>query len=649
MKQDRDRYNEEQEDAELVASVLAGKREAFDILLLRYMESVLRLCGTLLGTSAEAQDVAQEAALQAYLGLARLREPERFAAWFHAIAANLARSALRRRREFSMHTLDEDATVCWIDAPPTLEEYQEERELYEAVRLALGALSEVNRQAVIGFYLHGYSYKELAQLLNISVGTVKGRLFQGRQQLKTSLHPLFQPLKRPGKKEHPLAKHRKEQHMTTSLSQVELQLDSLRSLLITRQQLVILRDTQSERGIPIPLTAREAEALDLAYRDRYSPLPFSLDLSQRLLESLDTQLQQVMINALAGQTLYATLTIKQGEQTHEVDARLSEVLALAVRMNAPISITRSLFEAAATLDLTTQAAPSSPEELETRIKGMQHMGREERLQLEEDARNTKMILSRRKVEHSAELFWSFLLENLTGTREAVSIAELRVLDLTTTFPTRTITLDEQALVAIRLPNQREAAWLLVQSATWDEITRGVRRFQEPEQPAEHTQEQAKPLPAILPPPVLQRVSESLARLIADPDLRTAFLLNPEGTPVAWLGADSLETVQRFSVRHANARRNPLANEHELQQQSGLQPEKASFLGTFDKKAMRQDLPKEAGGIMGAKVYAGGWEMLVIFEEKNMRDLQEETHQHLDQARQELKAILAQTVSDQAHP
>src|SRR5690349_1887464 len=106
MKQLRDHY-ENQDDATLIASILAGEREAFDILLARYSSSVLRLCTALLGNTFEAQDIAQEASLQAFLGLARLQEPAHFAAWFHAIAANLARSALRRR-EHSLHTLNDD-------------------------------------------------------------------------------------------------------------------------------------------------------------------------------------------------------------------------------------------------------------------------------------------------------------------------------------------------------------------------------------------------------------------------------------------------------------------------------------------------------------------------------------------------------------
>ena len=111
MKQLRDCYDQ-QDDATLVASALAGEREAFDNLLARYSSSVLRLCTALLGNTLEAQDIAQEASLQAFLGLARLQEPARFAAWYHAIAANLARSALRRRQR-SLYTLSEDVTLTW--------------------------------------------------------------------------------------------------------------------------------------------------------------------------------------------------------------------------------------------------------------------------------------------------------------------------------------------------------------------------------------------------------------------------------------------------------------------------------------------------------------------------------------------------------
>jgi RNA polymerase sigma-70 factor, ECF subfamily len=97
------------DDGELVAAVLAGQREAFGPLLARWQASVLRLCRRLLGPGPQAEDVAQEAAVAAFLGLPRLADPARFGAWLQAIAANRARMALRRRRLLALDGLPLDA------------------------------------------------------------------------------------------------------------------------------------------------------------------------------------------------------------------------------------------------------------------------------------------------------------------------------------------------------------------------------------------------------------------------------------------------------------------------------------------------------------------------------------------------------------
>lgn len=78
---------------------------------------------------------------------------------------------------------------------------------------------------------------------------------------------------------------------------VELQFDSLRRLELNRQHLVILRDPQTKQGLPIPLTATEADALEVAFRAlQYgNELPFPQDTSQRLLESLGAKFQRVVI------------------------------------------------------------------------------------------------------------------------------------------------------------------------------------------------------------------------------------------------------------------------------------------------------------------------------------------------------------------
>ena len=180
------------DDAELVAAVLAGDREAFGPLLGRWQASVLGLCRRLLGPGPLAEDVAQEAAVAAFLGLPRLADPARFGAWLHAIAANQARMALRRRRRLALDGLVCDAGVGpqWIEPSPPPEDAWASREVHQAILAALQDLPPATRQAVVGFYLQGYSYAELAELLGTPLSTVRGRLYHGRRQLRRTLRPL---------------------------------------------------------------------------------------------------------------------------------------------------------------------------------------------------------------------------------------------------------------------------------------------------------------------------------------------------------------------------------------------------------------------------------------------------------------------------
>jgi RNA polymerase sigma factor (sigma-70 family) len=186
------------DDAELVAAVLAGDREAFGPLLARWQASVLRLCRRLLGSGPQAEDVAQEAAVQAFVGLPRLGDPSRSGAWLLAIAANLARMALRRRHLLALDGLPADAAgLRGGTLGPTPEDAWANREVHQAIVAALRELPPATREAVIGFYLQGYSYQELAELLDIPLSTVRGRLYHGRRRLRRELRPLAEQVLTP--------------------------------------------------------------------------------------------------------------------------------------------------------------------------------------------------------------------------------------------------------------------------------------------------------------------------------------------------------------------------------------------------------------------------------------------------------------------
>jgi hypothetical protein len=273
---------------------------------------------------------------------------------------------------------------------------------------------------------------------------------------------------------------------------------------------------------------------------------------------------------------------------------------------------------------------------------MPTLGREDRLQLEEEMRRAMAAYRPSRIEDFSERLWALLLESLTGSRYDISAAELRALDVATAFPTREVTWDEQPMMAIRLPNQRETAWILVRPSIWERIVQALQHLRDVEPGENHAPTAVTPLPEVLPPQMQQQVEECLAQIVALPELRTALLLNAQGTLSAWKGPDTPDTLQRFSSKLFRdvSGHPPLANERELSLQLGHQPQKVSA-AYGDKKAVMQELPEKIGGVMVAPVHPSGWRLVVIFAEKPARDLSEETHQSIRQKRQELSDILKQ--------
>ena len=363
----------EPDDEEAVRRVFAGEREMFALLLRRHHASVLRLCRNILGSEAEARDVVQEATLQAFLGLKRLREPRQFGAWLHSIAANLSRSALRRRRLLSLEPFGERARSdqSWTDAAPTPEEVSLARELHDTVLEALDGLSEVNREAVVGYYLEGYSYRELSELLNVPVSTVKGRLYKGRRQLEPALAPVAREILGPGRKEK--ADVEANEMVEVVVDDVmkngfedESKLEWLREAgflndLIGHSEdgaplpggIVVLRETGGERVLPIWIGLSEALSIwnFVSGRQMSPPVrPMTYDLMRQMLETLGLSVRSVAVNRLEKGTDYGTyygeILLTGGEESYRVDARPSDAVALAVRTETPIFIARPVMEQA---------------------------------------------------------------------------------------------------------------------------------------------------------------------------------------------------------------------------------------------------------------------------------------------------------------
>jgi uncharacterized protein len=423
------------DDAALVARTLAGDREAFSPLLLRYYPSVLRLCRRLLGLSPAAQDVAQEAALQSFLGLAQLHEPERFGAWLHAIAANLARMALRRRRLLSLDALTDGAPLAALwSAVPTPEEVHAAREVHDAIVAALGELSSVNREVAIGFYLEGYSYAELAELLGVPVSTVKGRLFKGRRLLRQALAPVAREVLKP---DH---RRRKELAMETP-ELVEVKVDSVRTSLLIQHRVIMLRETNGARILPIWVGAFEGDAIAMALQGRRPDRPMTHDMAVRLVEALGAQVRHIVVNKIAENTFYAEITLVEGERVYEIDARPSDAIALAVRVGMPIFVAPAVLEQAGVLKEVEVS--DSPDHFE-RVYGTSNF-------LEPPQRPFFYRT------------WSYLIAMLAGQLGPEAFEKLNASGWADRFPAQEVVWEGRPMTAVRLPNED----LVVRSAPAD--------------------------------------------------------------------------------------------------------------------------------------------------------------------------------------
>jgi RNA polymerase sigma-70 factor (ECF subfamily) len=176
-------------DEELVEACQAGESSAFDLLVTRWEDKIRGAAYRLLGSEEEARDAAQEAFLKAYRALPGFKGEARFSSWLYRIAVNLCRDRLRRRkgrRLVSLEALEEGGPVIAARGPETQDLIQQ-LDLRRAVRRAIGALPEEQREILILKEYQGLTFLEIAQALELPVSTVKTRLYRGLVQLRLQL------------------------------------------------------------------------------------------------------------------------------------------------------------------------------------------------------------------------------------------------------------------------------------------------------------------------------------------------------------------------------------------------------------------------------------------------------------------------------
>ncbi len=128
---------------------------------------------------------------------------------------------------------------------------------------------------------------------------------------------------------------------------VEVEIDSIRVSLMSQHRIVILKDVQSDRFLPIWIGPYEAEAITVSLQQMEVARPLTHDLLRNVLSSLGAEVLQVNITELREDVFYARIMIRVNGQDMEIDSRPSDALALAVRVHVPIFVEDSVMEEAA--------------------------------------------------------------------------------------------------------------------------------------------------------------------------------------------------------------------------------------------------------------------------------------------------------------
>ncbi len=191
------------DDRTLALQAAKGRERAFRELLNRYERPVFSLIYRMVRDRSLAEDLAQEAFIRAFNAIGSYNPGYKFSSWMFKIAHNLTIDHLRKRRldTISIHgspnavTADEQARTSLVleSSEERPDAYVENLELGSQIETAIGRLRPEYRAVTLLRHVEGYSYQEIADILEIPLGTVKTYIHRARLELKAALGPLLDP------------------------------------------------------------------------------------------------------------------------------------------------------------------------------------------------------------------------------------------------------------------------------------------------------------------------------------------------------------------------------------------------------------------------------------------------------------------------
>ncbi len=187
----------ENDDAQLIEQALAGNQQAYRSLTERHKGAVFHVVFKIVRDRETANDLVQETFMKAFSSLASYRSEYRFSTWLYKIAANCSIDHLRKKRIQVLSLegqFNDDSESRTIDVPDY--SYHPERDLVRkeqrfSIEEAIDSLPKKYREVIVYRHKDDKSYEEIADLLDIPIGTVKARIFRARELLKKKLKSSF--------------------------------------------------------------------------------------------------------------------------------------------------------------------------------------------------------------------------------------------------------------------------------------------------------------------------------------------------------------------------------------------------------------------------------------------------------------------------
>jgi RNA polymerase sigma factor (sigma-70 family) len=324
-------------DGDLVWLARAGEPVAFRLLVERYQPMARARAARLSSDPHEVDDVVQESFLQAFVGLDRLREPDRFAGWLGGIVLNVYRAAHRRAPLILLADWPEQLHPVSADGLPS----PDDLDRADALRQAVADLPAGQRRAVEMFY---YADLPAAQIAD-SAGAAKASLHKARRRLRehiTSHRPDLIP-----------APALRILMTTVRIAHAEPLPSSTR----TSHVLVVLADDRGGRALPVWLPVRDGRSLwrllsgpaedadSIGPRqDHHSPEVTPEQITSLLLSVAGAGVTGVDVDELGPGVTAARIELATASGTRQVTTRLADGLALAATAGAPVRVARAVMD-----------------------------------------------------------------------------------------------------------------------------------------------------------------------------------------------------------------------------------------------------------------------------------------------------------------